>query len=394
MQQPTVAVIGAGVIGLSIARSLSVAGAKVTLFEREHLGAGTSSSTFAWVNSNGKNPESYHELNLQGLFEHEQLQAQSLTEARWFIQTGTYEWAADPDVEQRLRKRVQLLTERGYSVEEISKHQLQTRIPEIRIDPRTETIWSFPREGYVWPHILLARLWSEARENGSTLRTGVEALSITEDGAQSTVELSDGTKWTGDYVIAAAGRWSARLLEQSGMDFAMIDPDQPNKIACGFLGYTNPQFLQLRSNLITPKMNVRPDGGGRLLVQTPDLDHRADPAYQSDPQGLVGQEMTRRLKQVFNISGPVRIERLAVGQRSRPADGLPAVGFAPGTERTYVVATHSGVTLAPLLGRLVSEEILTETRASLLDDYRPDRLFGKGVEDFPAFSTIHFPAAQ
>lgn len=394
MEKPSVAIVGAGIIGVALARSLSQAGAKVTIFEREHLGAGTSSASFAWVNSNGKNPESYHELNLRGLREHEKLQQTSSSEARWFIQSGTYEWSTDSEKNDRLRKRVQLLTERDYPVHEVSKAELRSRIPEVKIDPRSGTIWSFPQEGYIWPHVLLARLWSEARQLGSELRTGVEAVEITETEKSAQVVLSDGTQWTGDYVVSAAGRWSSRLMKQSGLDFAMIDADQPNKIACGFLGYTNPQYVQLRSNLITPRMNVRPDGGGRLLVQTPDLDHRADPAYQCDPSGLVGQEMTRRLQQVFDTPGPVRIEQLRVGQRSRPADGLPAVGFLPNLKRTYVVAMHSGITLAPLMGDLVTDELLKDSPSELLADYRPDRLVGKTVEDFPAFSTIHFPAAQ
>ena len=72
---------------------------------------------------------------------------------------------------------------------------------------------------------------------------------------------------------------------------AMIDPDPSNKFACGFLGSTDPQYLQLSSNLITPELNVRPDGAGRLLLQTPDLDDRADPAYETDTDGLIGREM-------------------------------------------------------------------------------------------------------
>jgi glycine/D-amino acid oxidase-like deaminating enzyme len=63
--------------------------ADVTVFERDRIGAGTSSRTFAWVNSNGKSPESYHELNLAGIREHEQLQDTTTTEGRWFFRTGT-----------------------------------------------------------------------------------------------------------------------------------------------------------------------------------------------------------------------------------------------------------------------------------------------------------------
>lgn len=83
-----------------------------------------------------------------------------------------------------------------------------------------------------------------------------------------------------------------------------------------------------------------------------------------------------------------------MGQRSRPADGLPAVGFLTPKQKAYVVATHSGMTLGPLLGRLVAQEIVQGQRDPLLADYAPDRLLGRNASEFAPIETIHFPAAQ
>lgn len=394
MSRPSIAVIGAGVVGLSIARSLCAAGADVTIFERSRIGAGTSSRTFAWVNSNGKSPDSYYELNLAGMREHEQLQRTSPGEAHWYMQTGTFEWTTNPDVEERLNARVQRLTDSGYPVRKVTAAELKTRIPEINIHPGASEIVHFPSEGYITPSVLLARLWSEAKGDGARLRAPVDVLEIAEDDGGASLKLSTGETWNGDFVISAVGRWSESIMSLLGMRFAMIDPDLPNKFACGFLGYTDPQYVQVSSNLITPEMNVRPDGGGRLLLQTPDLDHRADPAYQADPSALIGEEMLRRLNRLFDNTEHARVEQLVVGQRARPADGLPAVGFVTESARVYLVATHSGITLAPLLGRLIAAEITTGERSPLLADYAPDRLIGKSITDFPKFSTLHFPAAQ
>lgn len=77
MQKKRIAVIGAGVRGLSVACALAISGADVTLFERQHIGAGTSSTTFAWVNANGKLPESYYQLNVAAMQEHVALQEQA-----------------------------------------------------------------------------------------------------------------------------------------------------------------------------------------------------------------------------------------------------------------------------------------------------------------------------
>lgn len=393
-RSPRIAVVGAGVIGLSVARSLALLGAQVSLFERSHLGSGTSSTTFAWINSNGKNPESYHALNCAGMAEHVTLQDGSPTEARWLDVCGTFEWAVSPAQQERLGARVQSLRSLGYPVQEVSRAALQQRIPELRIDPRSGDIWHFPAEALVSPSVLMARLWSEAQSHGAVLREHVGVIDVAETPDGVTLQLSTNECWQGDYCVLATGRWTPELISSLGVSLAMIDANRPDKLACGFLASTTAQFIQLRANLISPDMNVRPDGGGRLLLQAPDLDDRADPAYQAAVDGFIGQEMLTRLRRLFCNTDYARIERLAVGQRSRPADGLPAVGFVTKRQRAYVVATHSGMTLGPLLGRLVAEELVQQRRDGLLDDYSPDRLINRDPKDFSPISTIHYPAEQ
>jgi glycine/D-amino acid oxidase-like deaminating enzyme len=62
-----------------------------------------------------------------------------------------------------------------------------------------------------------------------------------------------------------------------------------------------------------------------------------------------------------------------VGVRPIPADGFPTVGRARGLAGLTIAVMHSGITLAPAVGRLVAEEILTGHRDPLLSPYGPDR---------------------
>lgn len=65
----------------------------------------------------------------------------------------------------------------------------------------------------------------------------------------------------------------------------------------------------------------------------------------------------------------------SVAKYPYPQDALPIIGWLPGKEgQVYVAVTHSGATLGPLLGRLVSEEILGREQA-ILRHYRPGRDF-------------------
>ena len=73
-QARRIAVIGAGIVGASVAfRPARSREARVSIVERSRPGSGTTSATFAWANANEKTPREYFEINLAGLEEHYRL---------------------------------------------------------------------------------------------------------------------------------------------------------------------------------------------------------------------------------------------------------------------------------------------------------------------------------
>jgi len=56
-----------------------------------------------------------------------------------------------------------------------------------------------------------------------------------------------------------------------------------------------------------------------------------------------------------------------------PEDEVSLVGPLPGADGVFVLATHSGVTLAPALGRLLADEIVGGAVPELLGPFRPNR---------------------
>lgn len=388
-----VAVIGAGVLGLSVARELASRGLQVTVFERETAGAGTSTTSYAWVNSNGKSPESYHRLNAESIDEHRKLQHNTLTEGHWLEESGTYEWATDPDGERQLLARVARLQQQNYPLQQVNADHLKTRIPELQLPVGTDSLWYFPQECLLNPTIYLAAQLAAFRASGGELITHCDVAGINEHAQGVTLQLADGRQWQGDEVILATGRWSQQLMSQLGLPLAMIDANQPGKVACGFLAYTSPLLTQLSANIISPQLNIRPAGGGRLILQATDLDVHADPLRLPSVDGYIGRELLTRLRRLLANTETARLESIAVGQRAKPADGLPAMGYVTPQRKVYLMVTHSGITLAPLLGRLVADEVTLRQRPGLLADFDPARLLGKTVADFPQ-EGAYFPAAQ
>ncbi|MHA6804026.1 NAD(P)/FAD-dependent oxidoreductase [Salinifilum ghardaiensis] len=386
-----IAVIGLGVLGASAARSLALQGAQVTVFERSAPLAGTSGTSFAWTNSHGKNPRAYHDLNVAGMREHDALAAEPGPVPPWFARTGNLEWAEDEAGAERLSSAVAALADRDYPVAWIGPDRARALVPDLRVPAGVDRIAHYPTEGHVLPALLVARLWGEAADHGAELRcpAAVSALSERSSGVQ--VTCPEGTAEF-DAAVLTTGRWTEELTAAAGCRIPMAAPERPGSAAVGFLGYTAPVPSRLDRVLTTPRLNVRPDGGGRLVVQALDLDTAADPADPPQGDGPHAQQLRHRLAGLLAGCGGARWESLRVGQRALPADGLTAAGFLGASARTYVLTTHSGITLGPLLGRLAADELVTGAPAEELAPFRPDRLADRG--DLPEPAPARRPGQQ
>src|SRR5713101_1214946 len=124
MKRYDVAVIGVGIVGASAVGALARAGARVIALDAGVPGAGTSSTSFAWVNSVRKEPEIYHKLNAEGMAAHRQL-ARELGADGGYHEGGSLEWSEGGDAERELRTRVARLASRGYSATLISRQEVQ-----------------------------------------------------------------------------------------------------------------------------------------------------------------------------------------------------------------------------------------------------------------------------
>lgn len=67
------------------------------------------------------------------------------------------------------------------------------------------------------------------------------------------------------------------------------------------------------------------------------------------------------------------MERVTLGWRPMLKDGFAILGPAGNGPNLYIAVTHSGVTLASILGELVTEQILARVSVSMLEPYRPSR---------------------
>jgi glycine/D-amino acid oxidase-like deaminating enzyme len=164
-----------------------------------------------------------------------------------------------------------------------------------------------------------------------------------------------------DAVVVACGIGTAKLLATVGLTLAVA-------ASPALLVVTRPRAKCLNGLVMSPEMQLRQTAEGRLIATSgfadnPDADGAAEAAALVDA-------MRRMI-----VSGASIVQDYhVVGRRPMPRDGFPIVGSVGHVPGLYVAVMHSGITLAPAIGRFVADELLTGHRDVLLAPYGPGRL--------------------
>jgi glycine/D-amino acid oxidase-like deaminating enzyme len=366
-------VIGAGVVGAAVAYRLAEAGLRVTVLEANRVGGGTSGTSFAWTNANNKPPKPYHDLNVAGMRAHAALRDE-FGEIPWWHGGGSVDWFGTAAEQQAQRAKVEQLRAWGYAAQWITPAELKELEPDIDLATvRDAPIAYYPEEGWLDPVPYAHAMLAAAICRGATLRQGapVEKVHI-EGGRVRGVSVAGGGRFSADLVANCAGRWADRVAE-------MADVKLPLTPTVGLLVFTPPVATSLRRIVRSPRIHMRPDGAGRLMLHIAD----GDDAVTADTESTVGlpiaRDMVRRAAAILPSIAGAEPEAVRIAVRPIPADGLSTVGPVPGLEGYYVVVTHSGVTLSPYLGRVVAEEIAHGRTVPELEPFRPSRFPGLNV---------------
>ncbi len=359
-------IVGGGILGTALAYRLSTEGVEVELFEAGQIGAGTSMVGTGWFNSGGKEPYEYHLLNVSGMAEHATV-AREFGYSPWYHADGNLEWAT-PEKADKLAAHVERLRSWGYPAELLSPKRIKEIEPYLSIPGEVDKIAYYPWEGMSDLPQLIGELAHRAAANGAAIHTNTPVESVTTEGDRVTgVVLLNGTTISADVVAICTGRWSDEVVKSAGVQLPMAP-------SLGFNIYTGPSPIVLKAFVHTPDVNLRPEGAGRVLARSPEFDNSVAIDAALDPIPDVGKEiLARAVKYLPGLDGAA-IEGARVAYRSIPGDSHPVIGQVPGREGLYLMVTHSGGTLGPLLGRLAASEIAHGELDSRLSLFRPERI--------------------
>lgn len=252
----SVLVVGAGIVGASIALQLSRQGCSVTVLEADAQPASYSSTTsksWAWINSNSKKPQSYHDLNAASM---ELWRQQDLVPVQWCGALVCRNGAAPihpPD----------------YPSGPVTAAEMAQLEPGL--DPGSQS-WSFyPTEGLLEPVQAAELMIDEAKRLGCEVKFGTHVLEVKLDapdapsGESTAVRTEVGTFYA-DCVVLAAGNFVPELLDTTGCGVTIPTANKP-----GLLVHTTPLPLGTINTIVASPchgvhMLQRPNGSGEHIT--------------------------------------------------------------------------------------------------------------------------------
>jgi glycine/D-amino acid oxidase-like deaminating enzyme len=351
-----VVVAGAGIVGASIAWHLARRGASVTLVERDRPASGATARSFAWINATlSKQPWSYFLLNRLGIEAWHLLDAQlGGIGVAW---GGSLEWYAEQEQAATLREQVGRHQAWGYPTRLVQASELEALEPRL-VPGRVEAAAFSECEGHVDPEAATRRLVEAARAAGATVLTGVAVDGFDARGDALRAVRTSAGELEADRVVLALGVDTPRVAAQAGLRVPLVDSP-------GTLVHTAPLAPLLGRVVLAPPAHMKQKVDGRVVIGR---------NFGGTPGSDASREEAERLQRDAAIHIPqlrgAAIEKVTLGWRPLPEDDLPIVGADGAAPWAYLAVMHSGVTLAPLVGRLACDELLDGVRSELLEPFR------------------------
>jgi glycine/D-amino acid oxidase-like deaminating enzyme len=365
-----IVVVGAGIVGASIAYHLSRRkDVAVTVIERDEPCAGASEHSFAWLNSFGKDPVSYHHFNRRSMDIWDRF-ARRLgmdLDLHW---GGELRWESTPERAGALRQRIKQLQARGYPTRIISKDEIRELEPGLSPGPVTTASFS-EIDGRVDPLKVIEACLQRAGEDGTVVHTHTPVTKLCLDGGGRIEAVSTPSgEISCDVVVLANGTAVTELAAAAGVHI-------PQQYSPGVVIRTDPQppILQNVSVLHLPpidkdrhEIHLRQSADGTFAIGQ----GSQESVDRDDSQAHADDLLSRAVHYLPTLAG-ARAIPTPVGYRPMPIDGLPVIGFCDAAPNLYIALMHSGVTLAPLVGELATLEIAEGARVEMLAPYRPGR---------------------
>ncbi len=353
--RPRVAIIGGGIVGLSLAWRLAASGCRVDVFERDRLGGGASSAAAGMLAAGVESEPSETALHRLAAYSQSLWPdfARELEAAAGMPidlrREGTLRIALNRDDAEQLRFTSEYQQGLGVSREWRAPAEARRREPALSAQ-LAGAVFS-PNDHQVDNRLVAQALARACRSVGVALHEEEPVLAVdSRDNAARGVILEDGVH-EADVVVLAAGAWSGAI---EGIAAPLRPPVRPVKGQMLALRMDNSEPL-LRHVVWTPQVYMVPRIDGRLLVGATVEERGFDNQLTAGGVLSLLEGAWRALPGVEELP----IQEAWVGHRPGSRDDAPLLGESglPG----LVLATghhRNGVLLTPATAGLLAALIV------------------------------------
>jgi len=361
-----VVIIGAGVRGMAVAYYLSKAGVDVVVLEKRFICAGASGLNTGYANVSEKGPRFYTELNKLSADMYPALNDE-LGGGFGYERNGSIRALED---ELAWEKQTRTVEERN-QVEGLGMRMLETkemRELEPALSPHLRGGSFCPIDGSLNPLKLTRALAKKATGNGARIFTGNEVVDIRAADSRIEEVVTDHMRFSTHVVVNAAGIHVPGIARMVGIHVP-VNPER------GQLTITQ-ALPPIISRVIGPYKQFE---DGHILIG-------ATNESVGENTSVTVEMLADRVHQAIRIIPALKAAhgiRCTAALRPMPPDRLPIYQKMEEIRDFYVAVGHSGVTLAPITGKIFSELITQGDTDVSLDAYRAERFKDQGEAILP-----------
>lgn len=349
-----VVIIGAGIMGASLAYFLAKKGKDVLLLEKNEIGSGTSSATAAWLWPSDKRPEHYGRLAKASYERYMSLEEELGADFELTI-NGSLDIARTPEEWEGLQDLYEYDLRMGYRARLLSPQELAREEPAIRRDALGGLL--VESDGHINPFLLIDGYVQAAKRLGAEVCTYTEVQDFVLEGNRIAKIITNRGSVEPELVICAAGIYSRAIGKMLGLE-AHVYPER------GFC---------LVSEKLPPVLNhtvcgARQTTSGNIvfgfIADKVDIDCIDRRMYMRGLRWAANDAVRD-----FPALSDVNIIRSYTGIRCKPEDKFPIVGPTETISNFWFHLAHSAFAINAALSPAVAELVTGERTMDSMPEY-------------------------
>ena len=361
-KQHDVVIIGAGIIGVSVAYFLAREGYDVCVVDKNVVGQESTGRCAGNIGQSHRPPADLP-IVMRAVEIWKKLSESSDLDFE-YRQHGNLRLAVNEEHAQSLKEMVEREQKLGIDCRFISKEETRFIVPHVT-DMYLGSVYT-PSDGSAEPYLACWAMAREAKRSGAVIYEHVEVTGIDIEKGKITGVATANGRISCRMAVNTAGAWSASVGAMAGINI-------PAEVRLSHLIVTEPLPKFLTPVLSTDFYGYfRQTLSGNVLI-----------GYSAKPVGGYNYRVTyeaiktaaRRAAIIIPRLREASIIRAFTGFTTWTSDNLPIVGPAKEVEGLYLACAFCGIGFAdgPAIGQLVAELVMHGKTSLPIDAYRPDR---------------------